>query len=77
MALPPLVQQLVDAKLAKYCERKIPEHVRDKIKLVHKARGDSVTLVETRPYFKDPSIWTEHGVAQFRYHCRATISPPR
>jgi len=67
MPLPPLVRQLVEAKLDKYCEQKIPPHARDKIKLIYKFRGNTVTLVETRPYFKDDSIWTERGFAQLRY----------
>lgn len=67
MALPPLVRQLIEVKLMKYCERKIPPHVRDKIKLLYKIRGNSVTLIETRPYFRDPNEWTESVVAQFRY----------
>ena len=67
MALPPLVRQLVEAKLDKYCEQKIPPRVRDKIKLTYKFRGNSVTLVETRPYYLDETVWTESVVAQFRY----------
>ena len=27
---------------------------------------DKVTLIETRPCFRDPTVWTENPVAQFR-----------
>ncbi|MCP4604864.1 MAG: DUF3024 domain-containing protein [Proteobacteria bacterium] len=67
MGLPILVKQLVDVKLGKYCENRVPEHVRDQIKIIYKIRGDKVTLYESRPFFRDPSKWTETTVAQFRF----------
>ena len=70
MALPELVKQLVETKLKKYCKAKIPGHVRDKIRLTYQIKGNNVTLIEERPYFQDPSIWTESPVAQFRYNAK-------
>ncbi len=67
MALPPLVRQLVDSKLTKYCKNKIPPKLRDKIRLSYKVWGNNVTLIESRPYWFDPSKWSELKVAQFRY----------
>ena len=67
MGLPTLVKQLVEAKLTKYCENRVPEHVRDQIKIVYKIRGDKVTLFESRPFFRDPRKWTETPVVQFRF----------
>ena len=73
MALPDLVKYSADRKLRAFCERRVPLHVRDQIKLVCKFRGNSVTLIETRPYFKDPSVWIEHPVAQFRFNLDETL----
>ncbi len=67
MPLPPLVRQLVDKKLTKYCEQKIPSNLREQIKIHYKVRGNSVTLFESRPYWHDPSKWSELKVAQFRF----------
>jgi hypothetical protein len=67
MALPVLVRQLVDVKLSKYCAAKIPARVKDEIKLLHKARGNSVTILESRPLFSDPNVWIDTVVAQFRF----------
>ena len=67
MSLSEFTRKLIETKLTKYCEHKIPMHARDKIKLVFSIRGNNVTLFETRPYFHNPSIWTEVPVAQFRY----------
>jgi len=50
MPLPPLVRQVVDKKLTKYCAAKIPPEYRDQIRLHYKVRGNSVTLFESRPY---------------------------
>lgn len=67
MPLPPLVRQLVEIKLAHYCERKVSDQLKDLIRLKFKIRGTHVTLIEARPHWSDPSEWTELKVAQFRY----------
>ena len=67
MPLPVFTKRLVETKLAEYCERRIPIDIRDQLNLTFKIIRDKVTLIETRPYFKDPSIWTENPVAQFRF----------
>jgi hypothetical protein len=67
MPLPPLVKQLIEKKLERYCQKKIPPELHDKIRISYTIRGNTVTLIESRPYFRDPSIWTELKVAQFRY----------
>jgi hypothetical protein len=67
MPLPPLVRQVVDKKLTKYCAAKIPPEYRDQIRVHYKVRGNSVTLFESRPYWDDPSEWSNLAVAQFRY----------
>jgi hypothetical protein len=66
MALPADIREKVEWKLALYCERKIPNRVRDQIQLGYRFRGNSVTLVERRPAVLEPGVWTEFAVAQFR-----------
>jgi hypothetical protein len=67
MNLPEFTKKLVETKLADYCERKIPEHVRDKVRLIYKIIGNKVTLLETRPFYCDPLTWTQTPIAQFRF----------
>lgn len=67
MGLPELVRRRIEGKLSKYCLDRIPPHIRSEIRLVHTIRGNSVTLIEERPYFLDRSRWTQSPVAQFRY----------
>jgi hypothetical protein len=67
MPLPEFTKKLIETKLAEYCDRKIPIHVRDQVKLIYKIIGNKVTLIETRPYHLNPSIWTEIPIAQFRF----------
>ena len=67
MPLPPAVKKLVEKMLDDYREKKIPHSVRDKVWLTTRFRGNSVTLVECRPLFNDPSKITETVVAQFRF----------
>ncbi|MDO8686000.1 MAG: DUF3024 domain-containing protein [Clostridiales bacterium] len=67
MLLSEFTKKLVETKLKEYCERRIPIDIRDQVKLIFKVMRDKVTLIETRPYFRDPSIWTETPIAQFRF----------
>jgi len=66
MPLSEFTRKLVETKLTEYCKHRIPIDIRDQIRLIFKIMRDKVTLIETRPCFRDPSIWTENPVAQFR-----------
>lgn len=70
MPLPPLVRKLAETKLIAFCERRVPTHIRDKIRLEIGFRDMSATLYELRPPWA-PSVmgpeWTKAPVAQFRY----------
>jgi len=67
MSLPEFTKKMVEAKLAKYCAEKIPDHARHQIRITFKIRGNSVTLFEERPYYQDNSIWTiaSNKITQF------------
>ncbi len=67
MSLTEFTKKLIKEKLSQYCINRIPEHARDMGELIFKIDGNKVTLIETRPYFQDPSIWTQNRVAQFRF----------
>jgi len=66
MPLSEFTRKLAETKLTEYCERKIPRDVRDQVRLTFKIMRDKVTLIETRLFFRDPFIWTDNPVAQFR-----------
>lgn len=68
MALPLLTQHIAQTKLGAYCEKKIPADVRDRVRLVLEFADNEITLVETRPYFRDPTQWTRLPVARFRFN---------
>jgi len=66
MALPTLVKQIVEQKLAKYCETKVPKQYQDQIKLSYKFNGNTVFLIESRPRFRS-NDWYEMKIAKFKY----------
>jgi hypothetical protein len=68
MALPEFTRRLVESKLSSYCEQRVPLHVRDRVKLAFKIRGNCVTLFEQRPVYWEKSKWTEMPIAQFRFN---------
>jgi hypothetical protein len=67
MDLPEFTKKLIKEKLSKYCTNRIPKYARDKVRLIFNIKGNRFTLIETRPYFQDPSIWTKSLIAQFRF----------
>lgn len=71
MPLPPLLKQVVERRFQNYCDTKIPTEYQNEIKLLYKIRGNSVTLIESRPVFRKPSQWSEMKIAQFRYDEKA------
>ena len=67
MSLPEFTIRLIENKLTEYCDQKIPPHARDQIKLTYKINGNKVNLIESRPYHRDPTTWTETPIAQIRF----------
>ncbi len=67
MALPELARRLVEAKLTAYCERKVPIHVRNEVRLSFSVRGHSVTLSEERDALARPGTWVATPIAQLRF----------
>lgn len=67
MAIPPLIRRLIQALLTNYCQKKIPSHVSDRVRLDFQIRGNNVRLIEKRPRFRSLENWVETCVAQMRY----------
>ncbi len=68
MALPPLLRQLVEQQLTAFCDRRVPPDLHDKLRLTFTVKGNTVTLVEQRPFFLDATAeWTKSKVALFTY----------
>ena len=68
MALPEFTKRMIESKLSSYCEQKVPLHIRDRVKLAFKIRGNSVKLFEQRPAYREKSKWVDVPVAQFRFN---------
>jgi len=67
MPVPDNLKSCIDETFAGFCHRRVPPHVRDQVRLVHQWRGTKVTLVEQRPHWRDPEVWGDSPVAQFRF----------
>jgi len=68
MALDDLQQKRVKKILDIFCENRVPERVKNQIKLDYNIRGNYVTLIEKRSHYKDPKKWTKQKIAQFRFN---------
>jgi len=67
MALSEIQLAGLSTRLRKYCDDRVPAHVRDQLRLDFRASGSAVELFEVRPRFDKREEWIEHGVAKFRY----------
>jgi hypothetical protein len=53
--------------LREFCESRVPERVRDQIRLLYAIDQNNVIIRESRPGWQDPSRWHETDVAKLRY----------
>ena len=67
MAIPNEIKVVVELSLVSFIEQRVPPHVRDRVRLSYRFRGNSVTLYEDRPAFRKPNQWVRIPVAQFRF----------
>lgn len=67
MPLPEIEQYRVDKLFKSFCEKRVPPHSRDQVRMSYKVTGSKVILIESRPHFQDLSIWIEMPIAQFEY----------
>jgi hypothetical protein len=61
--------------IARWCQQRVPAHVRDQVRVEHRVRGRNVTIVERRPPFSPDLVgleWSSRPLAQLRY----TPPPP-
>ncbi len=49
------------------CERRVPPRARDQVRLAYDIDRHNVLIRESRPDFRDPSLWIEMDVAKLRY----------
>jgi hypothetical protein len=68
MALSPLMAELVDLKLARYCEGKTRSVRSNVLKVSYAVKGNEVTIYEGRPHFLDRTLWAIRPVAKMKYN---------
>ena len=73
MALPEIELFRGNRLFSKFCDERIPPHARDQIKMLYNIKGNKVILMESRPYYDDPSKWSEMPVAQFEYNATTKV----
>lgn len=69
MTTKPTLSELDLARIANYCDTKVPVHARNKVRVEHTVRGKSVTLFECRPPWHEglPPEWSRLPIAQLRF----------
>jgi hypothetical protein len=50
-----------------FCDKRIPDHLRNQIKVLYEVRGYEVKIIETRPHFMRKHEWTEHPITRMKY----------
>jgi hypothetical protein len=57
----------IDRTVGELCRRKSPPQHRHQLRFEYRIHRQDVLIYETRPAFREPSRWTEHGIAKLRY----------
>jgi Protein of unknown function (DUF3024) len=59
--------------VSRFCDDRVPDGMRDQIRVEHSIRGNSITIVERRPPWSEHAgpDWTSVKVAQLRYDERS------
>lgn len=57
------------ARIRRFCDAQVPVDLRDQVRVEHRVRGRSVTIVELRPPWREDlgSEWTELQQARMKY----------
>lgn len=55
-------------KVKRWCENRVPDRVRDQVRLEVTTRGKTVSIFERRPHWQGkPVEWSKTRIAQIRY----------
>jgi len=66
--MPPTVLPDLDVeKLRRFCKRRVPDRVKDRVRLELTVTGKRVSIHERRPPFLGVGEWTSSPIAQVRY----------
>jgi hypothetical protein len=49
-----------------FCDRRVPRHLRNRIRVEFRIRNSEVELFESRPLYNDPDTWVSTRVARFK-----------
>lgn len=57
------------ARIRRFCEARVPQEIRDQVRVEYRVRGRTVTIVEHRPPWNPAlgSDWTDSPRARLRY----------
>jgi hypothetical protein len=58
----------IENKVKAFCETRIPEEIRDKIKMTYEVKGNKITIIEERPPWTGEGPWTKMAIAQVRFN---------
>ena len=67
MPVPELERRRVELLLSKFCEERVPTHVRHKVRLLFRFTGNTALLIERRPHFQRAGEFTESIIAKFKF----------
>jgi Protein of unknown function (DUF3024) len=70
-----LVLRAAMTKVESFCRRRVPEKYRDEVRLEATVRGNSITVIERRPPWREGigPEWTSLKIAQLRYDSGAAL----
>ena len=67
MALRELEKKRIEKIVGRFCNNRVPAHLRKKIKLYYVIRGNNVKIIESRTHWQNKDQWSNVPIARLKY----------
>lgn len=67
MAFSEFERHLIEKEVGGFCSRRVPDHLKDKVRLEYDIDNQNVIIYEVRPYWRDPKKHTRAPIAKLTY----------
>lgn len=67
MAFSELDLKRIERIVGEFCRRRSPPELHDRVRIEYRVHRHEVLIYETRPAYREPSRWMEHGIAKLRF----------
>ena len=65
-------RQLIKEIIGCYCEQKVPDDLKDQVRVLYSIKGYTVTIIQSKPSFPGSHLWADCPIARLKYDPRTS-----